>query len=88
MLRGLPGWSLAPGGRAIRRRVKTPDFAAAVRLIRRIAPLAEKAMHHPDLLLRNYNELTITLTTHDVGGLTRRDLALARRLNRLLPAEP
>ena len=88
MLGGLPGWSLAPRGRAIRRQLKLQDFVSAVKFIQRLTPLAERAVHHPDLVLKNYNEVTITLTTHDAGGLTRRDFALARKINRLVSRLP
>jgi 4a-hydroxytetrahydrobiopterin dehydratase len=59
------------------------DFAAAIALVNRIAAEAERADHHPDILLHGYRRLTITLSTHAAGGLTQRDLALAGAIGAL-----
>jgi len=59
------------------------DFAAAVALIDRIAVEAERANHHPDLLLHGYKHLRITLSTHAASGLTERDFALAAAIDAL-----
>ena len=59
------------------------SFAAAIDLVNRIAEQAERADHHPDILLHGYRRLRITLTTHAAGGLTARDFALARTLDSL-----
>jgi 4a-hydroxytetrahydrobiopterin dehydratase len=61
------------------------DFAAAIKLVDRIAAAAELADHHPDILIHGYRHLKITLTTHSVGGLTKRDFALARTIDALAP---
>ena len=53
------------------------DFAAAIRFVNQIADAAETANHHPDILIR-YNKVTLTLTTHDAGGITENDFALAQ----------
>ena len=71
----LPGW-VREGDRIVRR-VELPTFRAAVALIDRIADLAEGADHHPDLHL-SWRRLAIELTTHDSGGITARDVHLAR----------
>ncbi|ANE03177.1 4a-hydroxytetrahydrobiopterin dehydratase [Corynebacterium crudilactis] len=55
----------------------TGDFATGVKFINRIAASAEEANHHPDLLL-SYSFVEITLTSHDVGHVTERDISLAR----------
>jgi 4a-hydroxytetrahydrobiopterin dehydratase len=82
-LRRLPGWSLANGGKAIRRDYMLKDFLAAVDLIRRIAPRAQAAGHHPDLHLTGYNKLKVVLSTHDAGGLTLNDFRLAASIDAL-----
>ena len=59
------------------------DFAAAIALVNLIAVEAERADHHPDLLIHGYRHLRITLSTHSAGGLTQRDFALAAAINAL-----
>ncbi len=73
-LRGLRGWKL--DGLKIRKEYKHADFAAAIAFVNRVAGLAEVADHHPDILI-NYDRVTLTLTSHDAGGLTERDFRLA-----------
>jgi 4a-hydroxytetrahydrobiopterin dehydratase len=53
-----------------------------IRLVNRVAELAEKANHHPDILI-NYDKVTFTLITHDAGGITQRDFDLAARIDAL-----
>ncbi len=76
----VPGWSRFR--QAIRRTFEFPDFAAAMKFVNAVARAAEKAGHHPDIEIR-WNRVTLTLTTHDAGGLTARDFELARQCNRL-----
>lgn len=78
----LPLWSLADGGRALTRTVRFGDFAEAWGFMSRVALLAERANHHPDWS-NSYNRVTISLTSHDAGGLTLRDLALAAAIDRI-----
>jgi 4a-hydroxytetrahydrobiopterin dehydratase len=76
-LRTLPGWTRR--GRAIAATFVFPDFAAAFAFMTKVAAVAEELHHHPDW--RNcWSRVDITLSTHDAGGLTERDLALARRI--------
>ena len=72
----LPGWTLREDGLAITRTFKFADFAEAFGFMARVAILAEKADHHPEWF-NVYNRVEITLTTHDAGGLSTRDVALA-----------
>ena len=58
------------------------DFPAAIKFVNAVAKLAEKAGHHPDIDIR-WNKVTLTLTTHDVGGLTERDFSLAEQTDQL-----
>ncbi len=72
-------------GATIMRDVKCEDFAAAITLIGEVAQLAERADHHPDILLHGFNHLRLTLSTHSEGGVTEADVALSRQLDALLP---
>jgi len=80
-LKALPEWRRV--GDQIERQFRAETFRAAVRVVNRIADLAEGANHHPDLTL-SYTKLQITLSTHDAGGLTRRDVNLARVIDDVL----
>jgi len=74
-------WAVA--GTALEREWKLADFAAAVTFVERVAALAERANHHPDILLHGYNRVRLTLSTHSEGGITARDVALAREIDAL-----
>ncbi len=76
----LPDWTVEDA--ALTRRFTFPDFSAAWGFMSRVALLAEKHDHHPDWS-NVYNRVTITLSTHDSGGLTGRDAALAAAIDRL-----
>lgn len=79
-LAALPGWSLREDGLAITRTFRFTDFAEAFAFMTRVAILAEKADHHPEWF-NVYNRVEITLTTHDAGGLSTRDVALATAID-------
>jgi 4a-hydroxytetrahydrobiopterin dehydratase len=79
----LPGWALRDG--KLYRRFQFADFIEAFGFMARTALLAEKADHHPEWF-NVYHTLEVWLTTHDAGGISERDLALARGMNRLLTA--
>ena len=74
------GWSLQ-GGMIVRTFVFT-NFVAAMRFVNAVADAAEAADHHPDMDIR-YNKVTLALTTHDSGGLTEKDFALAAQADTL-----
>jgi len=78
----LPGWTLRDDALAIQRSLRFADFNAAFGFMTRVAIEAEKADHHPEWF-NVYNRVDITLTTHDAGGLSARDVALARFIDRL-----
>lgn len=71
-----PGWSPASGRDAALRSFKFADFSAAFGFMTRVALAAERADHHPEWF-NVYNRVDVTLTTHDAGGLSPRDVALA-----------
>ena len=79
-LSSTPGWKKK--GSAIRRTCQFKDFPAAIRFVNAVARIAEKAWHHPDIDIR-WNKVTLTLSTHDAGGLTRKDFDLAKKFDRL-----
>jgi len=73
----LPGWERH--GSAIRRTFSFVDFEGAMAFVNHVAELAEAMDHHPDIDIR-YSKVTLTLSTHDAGGLTGRDFALAGKI--------
>lgn len=77
------GWEAVEGRDAVRRRLRFPDFSAAWGFLSRVALLAERMDHHPEWS-NSYGRVEIVLTSHDVGGLTERDLRLARAIDALL----
>ena len=74
------GWTLE--GDAIRKQFTFKDFLGAIAFVNRLAPEAERADHHPDILI-NYKRVTLTYSTHDEGGLTEKDFAGAAIADRL-----
>lgn len=82
-LSGLPGWTHDARGNALCREIRFADFQETFAFMTRIALAAEKADHHPDWS-NVYNRLSIRLTTHEAGGVTKRDIALARTINGFL----
>jgi 4a-hydroxytetrahydrobiopterin dehydratase len=81
-LAGLGGWALATDGRSIRRTFTFKDFSEAFAFMTRVALAAEAMDHHPDWS-NVYKTVTVTLNTHDAGGLTALDFDLAGRMNRI-----
>jgi 4a-hydroxytetrahydrobiopterin dehydratase len=76
----LPDWSLS--GKTITCTRTFKDFIAAVNFVNHLVEPAEAAGHHPDLAI-SYNRVTIELTTHDAGGLTEKDFALAEVISQI-----
>ncbi|MDR7328462.1 4a-hydroxytetrahydrobiopterin dehydratase [Corynebacterium guangdongense] len=74
------GWEFIEG--EIVADFKTGDFATGVKFVRAIGDAAERANHHPDVLL-TYPEVTVSLSSHDVSGITSRDIDLATQINKL-----
>lgn len=77
-LGSLPGWQRQ--GKAIQRVFEFPDFKAAMQFVNKIADAAEQANHHPDIDIR-YIKVTTALISHDSGGVTQRDIKMAKRIN-------
>ena len=78
----LAAWREAPGRDAITRDFKFADFNEAFGFMTRVALIAEKMDHHPEWF-NVYNRVEITLSTHEAGGLSERDVALASRIDEL-----
>ena len=72
-------------GDAITRTFQLRDFARAIDFVNAVAEMAEDVQHHPDIDIR-YNKVTITLTTHSAGGLTRNDIELAAGIDDIADA--
>ena len=78
-LKGLPEWRQVDGRDAITRKFQFKDFNAAFAFMTRVALLAEKMDHHPEWF-NVYNKLEVTLSAHDAGGVTEKDIALAKAM--------
>ncbi len=77
-LGSLAGWSRR--GDALTRQYAFRNFAEAMNFVNRVAESAEAANHHPDIDIR-YSKVTLTLSTHDSGGITQKDIDLARAID-------
>jgi 4a-hydroxytetrahydrobiopterin dehydratase len=79
-LQQLDGWTL--DGQQIQCQRTFKDFVTAIDFVNRLVEPAEAAGHHPDLAI-SYNKVTISLTSHDAGGLTESDFKMAATLSKL-----
>lgn len=80
MLAALPNWQR--NGDVVTRTFQFKDFPEAMKFVNAVAEIAEREWHHPDIDIR-WNKVTLALTTHDAGGLTEKDFALARQCDLL-----
>ena len=76
------GWSFEDGGKALVRSLRFKDFSEAFAFLTRVALHAEKVDHHPEFT-SVWSRVDLRLTTHDSGGVTERDVELAKAINRL-----
>ena len=76
-LNSLAGWGRE--GEEIRKQFSFSDFRGSMAFVNAVADLAEAANHHPDITI-NYNRVTLALSSHDAGGLTDRDVNLAKQI--------
>ena len=79
-LKKLPEWELE--GKSIERTVEFEDFTEALDFVNLVAEVAEDSQHHPEIDIR-YSQVTLRLTTHDVGGITGLDTEMAHRIDNL-----
>lgn len=76
-LHHLPQWQYENG--TLSKEWKFADFGEAMAFINSIAEMAETARHHPDMVV-NYNKVRLSLSTHDAGGVTEKDVELAKKI--------
>jgi 4a-hydroxytetrahydrobiopterin dehydratase len=81
----LPHWTFAEG--RLHRIYRTHDWKSALTIVGAIGWLAEAAWHHPDLSI-SFGRVVVSLSTHDAGGVTERDFALAARIEALVAWRP
>jgi 4a-hydroxytetrahydrobiopterin dehydratase len=79
-LTSLPGWSLK--GESLERTFERGDFAGSLAFVNAVAGVANELDHHPDIAI-SWGTVTLTLSSHDVGGLSQRDFTLAERIDAL-----
>ncbi len=79
-IENLPGWTIE--NQQLRRTYQFKDFVEAIDFVNRLVEPAETAGHHPDIAI-SYNKVSISLTTHDAGGLTQKDFDLAKIISQL-----
>jgi len=82
-LGSLRGWSRR--GDVLTKTFVWPTFPAGIEFVRRVADAAERMQHHPDIDIR-YTKVTCALSTHDAGGITEKDIALAREIEGIVGA--
>ena len=80
-LRTVPGWELAKN-KAIQKKFTFANFKDALTFVNKVGELAEQSNHHPDITI-NYNKVTLSVTTHDAGGLTVKDFDLAGHIEKI-----
>jgi 4a-hydroxytetrahydrobiopterin dehydratase len=73
-------WKLAQSGRALTRQITFKTFERAMAFLNRLAEVAEREGHHPDFCLKRWNQVSLSLQTHAIGGLSRNDFVLAAKL--------
>jgi 4a-hydroxytetrahydrobiopterin dehydratase len=83
-LASLGNWTTDAAGKSIHRELRFADFSEAWGFMNRVALLAESQNHHPEWS-NVWNTVRITLSTHDAGGLTDKDVTLARAIDKILP---
>lgn len=81
-LQTIPGWQLRD--QRIEKTFKFNNFIEAIAFVNRLVAPAESLGHHPDITI-NYNRVTLSLTTHELGGLSNLDFDLAQQIDRLIP---
>lgn len=77
----LPGWALTKNGAAMTKTFQFKNFSQAWAFMSRVALLAEKMNHHPEWF-NVYNRVEVTLNTHDAGGVTELDMAMAEKMDK------
>ncbi len=87
LLAGAAGWRLEQNATRLERGFEFRDFVEAMKFVNRVAEVAEREGHHPDIAV-HWNKVDLTLWTHKIGGLHENDFILAAKVNRLLVEDP
>eukprot|EP01112_Ceratiomyxa_fruticulosa_P010914 TRINITY_DN2912_c0_g1_i2.p1 TRINITY_DN2912_c0_g1~~TRINITY_DN2912_c0_g1_i2.p1 ORF type:complete len:141 (-),score=37.58 TRINITY_DN2912_c0_g1_i2:166-534(-) len=82
-LSAIPKWKVLENPPRLRRDWKLKNFMSGVHFINQIAEIAEKEQHHPDFEMKGYQNFSIEIFTHSVGGLTENDFILAAKIDQL-----
>lgn len=85
LARDVPGWTVERAEPRLWREYKFPDFVSAIRFVDKVARIAEKEGHHPDIQI-HYDRVKLILWTHAIGGLSENDFILAAKINALKTA--
>ncbi|MCB9808445.1 4a-hydroxytetrahydrobiopterin dehydratase [Candidatus Peribacteria bacterium] len=80
----IPQWFADETDTTIARTFTFDDFQTAIIFVNKVAGIAERERHHPNIHVHNYNRVTISLTTHEAGGLTTEDFSLAAKIDKIL----
>ena len=80
-LRSVPGWELTKN-KGMQKKFTFGNFKDALAFVNKVGELAEQSDHHPDITI-NYNKVTLSLISHDVGALTTRDFDLAAHIEKI-----
>lgn len=84
-LQAFRGWEFKDN--QITKTYRVSDFMKAVAVVNKIALVAEHLNHHPDVAIKNYNQLTVSSNTHSEGGVTEKDINLAKEIEKLMALE-
>jgi len=76
------GWELDDGGKQIKKQFSFPIYIAGIEFVQKVAQIAENEGHHPDLSV-GYQKVTVTLTTHAIGGLSDNDFIMAAKIDQI-----
>jgi 4a-hydroxytetrahydrobiopterin dehydratase len=77
-------WQVINDEKAIQKELTLKDFSTVIALVDKIAEISESEGHHPDLNIHDYKKLTITLSTHAIGGLSINDFILAAKIDEFM----
>ncbi len=83
----LPGWTLSEDCKMISRKLKCSNFVDGMKLLERVAEVAESEQHHPDLHLTGYRLVRIDLTTHAIDGLSENDFIVAAKIDKIVDSQ-
>jgi 4a-hydroxytetrahydrobiopterin dehydratase len=79
-------WELSADAKSLSRQITFKNFARAMAFLNRLAEVAEQQNHHPDFCLHSWHKVSITLSTHAIGGLSRNDFIMAAKLQDVVKA--